>query len=1023
MKKILLSISVLFFAVSALIAKDETKPWETALVNEINRMPMHASFETDSPKISLNGMWKFQWFENFGEQDGDFYSPAKDDSAWALMPVPGMWELNGYGDPIYVNIGYCWRGHFKNTPPLVPSEHNHVGQYRRHVNIPESWNGEDIILSIGSVTSNVQVYVNGKFAGYSEDSKLSCEFDITKFVKPGDNLIALEVHRWCDGTYVEDQDFWRFCGIARDTYLTALPKDRILDIHVQAHADGAYDIDVKTTKGIKKVELYLEGHGLKIADLPAHGKLEDIKPWTAETPNLYNLKVRVLDKYIPTQSAFLRIGFRDTYIEDGLLKLNGVPLMIKGADRHELSPVGGYVVSEEEMLRDIRIMKDLNINAVRTSHYPNDPRWLDLCDEYGIYVVDEANLESHGMGYGPETLARNPHYALTHIQRPQRMIQRDFNHPSVIVWSMGNEAGYGENFEAAYDMIKAFDPGRPVQYERALPHGDNTRNGVTSSKSDIYCPMYFSPRSCVEYLENNPERPLIQCEYAHAMGNSMGGLKTYMDLVRKYAQYQGGFIWDFADQAVKWPSKKSKTGYVMAYGGDFNDYDPSDVSFNCNGIIAADRSYHPHAYEVQYQYQNIWTYPTDLSQGEVMVENEYRFTDLSRYYMHWDVLENGVCVASGNVEDIDVAPMSRNIVMLPFKTADFNDLDGELFVNLTYRLKSRYGILPADTKVASQQLALRGARKAYSPKIAAGGVKYSFDKKTGALASCTIDGRELLSEPLMPCFGRAVTENDLGAKLEKKLAAWQYPAMILKSFSENAKGAVAVYDIDGMAKVTVTYTYLADGSLKVRQKMTELTDKAPYVSLSDRPKNTEGNHPKARLMMRFGMETAMGGEFENIRYYGNGPVENYVDRKSSQSVGLYNQKVADQYWYGYVRPQESGCHTDVRYIEVVDNSGCGLCFKSDDHAMSATVLDIARTDIDMTISGGHRSDHSDMESNDRGDHRHSLELRSDGKTHVILDGAHMGLGCVTSWGALPVDPYKLEAGERTFEFTITPIKR
>lgn len=1023
MKKILLLSLGTLFATSVMMAQGKM-PWETALVNEQNRLPMHTTFTTDSPKISLNGLWKFQWFENFGEQEQNFYAPDKDDSAWADMPVPGMWELNGFGDPIYVNIGYCWRGHFENTPPIVPAEHNHVGQYRRHVTIPEDWKGEDIVLTIGSVTSNVQVFVNGKFAGYSEDSKLPCEFDITKFVHPGDNLIALEVHRWCDGTYVEDQDFWRFSGIARDTYLTALPKARIQDIHVLAHADGSYQLDIKTTKTVKEMHVNFKGNGIKQDDIPLKGKIEGVKPWTAETPYLYTLSVRVGTLTENTQTATVRFGFRDVCVEDGLLKVNGVPVFIKGADRHELSATGGYVVSEEEMLRDIRIMKDLNINAVRTCHYPNDSRWLDLCDEHGLYVVAEANLESHGMGHSTKSLSRNPHYALTHIQRPQRMMQRDFNHPSVIVWSMGNEAGYGPNFDAAYKMMKEYDSSRPVQYEGGVPNRHLAEIGIEMGKTDIFCPMYFRPEACINYLENNPTIPLIQCEYAHAMGNSMGGFKYYMDITRKYPMYQGGFIWDFVDQAIIWPSAKSKTGYIYAYGGDFNEYDPSDVSFNCNGVIAADRSYHPHTYEVQYQYQNIWTYPTALEAGEVMVENEFQFTDLSRYYMHWEVVENGVAVAAGNVDNIDVPACGKAVVKLPVKTGDFAAYDGELFLNVEYRLKTRDGLLPADSRVAYDQLPLREALKTKNHEVAKAKIDYGFDQKTGALVSCKVDGRELMAEPLMPCFGRAVTENDLGAELERKIGAWQYPDMKLQSFTRTKSSAKAIYDVDGMATVTVEYIFNEDGSLGVRQKMYAVTDKAPTVGLNDKPKDSLGQRRRARLMFRFGMETALKGEMENIRFYGNGPFENYVDRKSSAAIGLYEQKVADQYNYSYARPQDSGCHTDIRYIEVVDNAGCGLCFVSGEDAdMSATVLDLARKDIDMTVTGGHRTDRGKIGQADRGDHRHSLELRSDGKTHVILDGAHMGIGCVDSWGALPVDPYKLEAKEMKFEFTIVPLQR
>ena len=604
-------------------AKEKTseEPWKDPNVSGINRLPMTATFETDGLKLSLSGLWKFNFNTDLHTRPTDFYKDGYDDSQWGTMPVPGLWDMNGWCDPIYVNIPYPWDGHAPYTPPIVPDEHNYVGQYRHSFLLGDEWKGQDIILHIGSATSNVRVWVNGKEVGYSEDSKLEARFDITKFVKTGENSIALEIFRWCDGTYVECQDFWRLGGIARDVYVFSKAKKRVENVRVSGGADGRYSIWAETTPGVAKVRWQIvDGDGAIAASgdaavnskvksengLPTvsvEGGLASPRLWTAEAPNLYTLELIALDKKgVETQTASLKFGFRTVEIKGGQLLVNGQPILIKGVNRHEMNPYKGYVVSPADMERDILIMKQLNFNAVRTCHYPDDPMWYDLCDKYGLYVVDEANVEGHGMGYGDKALAKNPDYNKTIVERGQRMVLRDYNHPSVIIWSLGNETGYGKNFADSYAWMKGFDSTRPVQYERAVdePGYEGT---------DIVCPMYWWYDRCEKYLRSNPTKPLIQCEYAHAMGNSLGGFKEYWDLIRKYPHYQGGFIWDFVDQALKWPVDASKYGtdHIFAFGGDFNDYDPTNDSFNCNGVIASDRSLHPHAYEAAYQQRSIHT--------------------------------------------------------------------------------------------------------------------------------------------------------------------------------------------------------------------------------------------------------------------------------------------------------------------------------------------------------------------------------------------------------------------------------
>ena len=939
MKRFLLSLLALAAFVPGAFAVED---WQNPDVNQRNRVPMHTSFATDSPRLSLEGIWKFQWYESPGERSLDFFKPGVDDSAWGSMPVPGMWELNGYGDPLYVNIQYAWDGHYQNNPPIVPTEHNYVGQYRRSFDIPAEWAGSDIFLSVGSATSNLRLWVNGKEVGYSEDSKLEARFDITKYVKPGQPaLIAMEIFRWCDGTYLECQDFWRYAGIAREVFLTARPKARIDELHVSAAMDGSYRFDASLTKAAKGVKFYLSGPGYPEREVPASGRVEHPALWSAETPSLYHLRAVCSDRQGATETAELDFGFRTVEIRGRQLLVNGQPVLIKGADRHEMSATGGYVVTVDEMLEDIRIMKELNINTVRTSHYPNDPRWLDLCDRYGLYVIAEADIESHGMGYGPQTLGNNPIYKQAHLERVQRMAQRDVNHPSVIIWSLGNEAGNGQNFYAAYDWLKAWDQSRPIQYERA---GEEYN-------TDIICYMYLTYADLVKYAEN-PEitRPVIMCEYAHAMGNSMGGFEDYLDLFRKYPELQGGCIWDFVDQAVRWPSAKSRTGYIYAFGGDFNDYDPSDNAFNCNGIIAADRSLHPHAYEVQHGYRSILTSaaPEQALDGRVSVYNENFFIDLSRYMLRWEVIADGKPVLAGQADAPKAAPQQTVTADLGFRAADLAGIPGELYLNVSYVLRRSDGILPAGTEVAYDQLLLREAPyRLTAADLGGRHFEAYFDPATGALSSYKVDGKQLLAAPLMPCFGRAVTENDLGAWLQRRMGAWLYPEFKLVEMSVNLDQEIkTVYDVgEGLAKVEMRYAIAEDGSITVTEHMTEVREGAPGL-------------------FRFGVEFAMPGTFNTLEFYGEGPFENYIDRQGASQMGIWKQAVADQYHFGYARPQESGTHVGMRWMRLTDAAGCGFEIAAAE-PFSASALPFGRRDIDLSVTGGSRSK--------GGDQRHSLE--------------------------------------------------
>ena len=1053
MKRLLTTMLCLVALASVLTDAAEMPDWQNPAVNQRNRLPMSTTYDAGGLNLSLSGIWKFNWNETAESRPMDFYGQSYDDSAWGEMPVPGLWELNGYGDPLYLNIGYAWRDHYENNPPYPAMEHNYVGQYRRTFVLDEQWNGKDIFLHIGSATSNVRIWVNGKEVGYSEDSKLEARFDITKYVREGENLIALEIFRWCDGTYLEDQDFFRFSGLARDVYVYSREKKRLENIRAKGSASGEASLYAEVSKGVTEVAFAIfDPSGNEVAStkvnvnakkLSENGlpcvetalQIPSVKQWTAETPWLYTLKVASYDKKGMTESTSVQMGFRDVEIVGGQLLVNGQPVLIKGVNRHEMNPYKGYVVSEADMIQDILVMKQLNINAVRTCHYPDDPLWYSLCDKYGLYVIDEANIESHGMGYGSRTLAKVPQYEQAHLERISRMVQRDFNHPSVIIWSLGNEAGDGPNFTKGYAMVKEMDPSRPVHYERTFDYKD----GKNSPNTDIACPMYYKYAQCEEYSLSNPTKPLIQCEYAHAMGNSMGGFKEYWDLVRKYPHYQGGFIWDFVDQAQKWPVDPAcGSDHVFIFGGDMNDYDPSDNSFCCNGVIAADRTLHPHAYEVAYQYRSILTTAdaAEAMAGKVNVYNENFFIDLSRYMIDWDVEVDGVRVLAGMVPAFKAAPQETVKVDLGFDEAALMEACGyadlsehDVYLNVRYVLKKADGILPAGTEVAYDQIALNEAAVkpfenlsglpacekdgdvvTFSGIMTYAGVlsdrispwKAVFNASEGSLTAYELGGKNLLAESLMPCFTRAATENDLGARFDRKQAMWRFPEFKVASFDvEEGDGCyvvtVAFEPIADAAAVSMKYYVYADGTV------------AAVESLKDAGKLSE-----CYALPRFGMQMAMPGEYSTFEFFGKGPFENYADRNSAALMGHYVQRVEDQYHYGYVRPQESGTKTNVKWMKVLDDNGAGFEITSDVR-FSASALPFSVEQLDVKALGNNQA--------------HSLELkaqahenkRSLGKTYVNFDLRQMGLGCEDSWGAIPRPEYMIPATEYDFFFVLCPV--
>ena len=1037
MRKTICSLALLLVStVFPLAAKVAVEPWKDPSVNAINRLPMRASFETaQQATLSLDGIWKFRFSEDAENRVKDFEKVNYDDSSWGTIPVPGLWELEGYVDPLYLNIGYPWRGHYGNNPPVPASEHNYAGAYRRVFEIPANWKGMETFLVVGAASSNVKVWINGKFAGYSEDSRLEARFDITKFVKPGLNVIAMEIIRWCDGTYLEDQDCWRFTGISRDMYIAARPKDRLEDVNVVADMYGNISLKAVVTPAVRSVNFTVRdasGNEVLGLSVPVKGGVASAKSkvasaalWTAETPNLYTLDVEAVKSGKVVENTSVRFGFRTSEIRGNQLLINGKPVLIKGVNRHELVPTKGSIVSKEDMIKDLRVMKSLNINAVRTCHYPNNPLWLDLCDEYGFYVVDEANIESHGMGYSDGvTLAQDPQFAKAHLERDQRMVLRDINHPSVIVWSLGNEAGTGANFKACYDWIKSYDPSRPVHYERTLHYGTLFGYGDTAQYSqedfsEICCPMYAGVKECRYYLENNPERPLIQCEYAHAMGNSVGNFREYWDLIRKYPAYQGGFIWDFADQALLKPVSDSGTDHIWAFGGDYNDYDPSDGSFNCNGIVASDRSYHPHAWEVKYQHRNILT--TFEPDWTLKVRNEFFFRNLSNVRMIWIVRRDGDPVATGVVENIKAGP--QETVSLDLGIADIiKEYKCTEAVEVHYYLKKAEPLMEAGSEISWDQKIVRmhpvyggcandtvtydvrenSLSGMTSKEDALDGRtlpwKMVFDRKSGALVSYKVGNSELLKAPLVPSFDRALNENDYGAGFDKRFAAWRNPDLSAKSFTVEMADlrqyiVTSVYEPVRGITVTVDYTVWGDGMMYVRESM-----------------KVNGEIPSDALQMfRYGMVLAMPGQFRTLDFLGYGPWENYRDRMSGALWGHYVQDVNEQYHYGYVRPQESGNHTGITVLKVLDAGGNGLMFCGGDPSFEASVLPLSIADMATR--------------------NHSLELkalarendRSEGFTWIHIDQEQMGVGGEDSWGAWPLEEYRPVPKDREFIFEIHPV--
>lgn len=1021
MKALLPLLGLFALSLTASAQQSSKEPWQNPEVNAINRLPMHADYfafragestgdlRQSAHYLSLNGMWRFHWVRNADERPTDFGALGLNDKSWAQIPVPGNWELHGYGHPLYTNVPYPWTNQFKNNPPIVPIKENHVGSYRRSITIPASWRGKKVIAHFGSVTSNINLWVNGRPVGYSEDSKLEAEFDLTPYIKYGaENLIAFQSHRWCDGSYLEDQDFWRLSGVGRDCYLYAREPQHVRDLRVVADVDtvsytkGLLSVKLDKTSASLPVRLTLsDATGKVVASAETRGSeaqmtLERAQLWSAEHPYLYTLRVEAGGEVIPQ-----RVGFRNVRIARGQLLVNGQPVLIKGANRHEIDPDGGYHVSRERMLQDIVVMKQMNINAVRTCHYPDAALWYQLCDEYGLYVVAEANLESHGMGYGKESLAHRKDFLKAHLERNERNVQRNVNHPSVITWSLGNESGHGENFWAAYRLVKKLDPTRPAQYERS-----------GKEATDIFCPMYRRPWEIQKYLDSKPSMPVIQCEYAHAMGNSEGGFDEYWDMIRREPQYQGGFIWDFVDQSLRWRDKKGRSFY--AYGGDFNRFDYSDNNFLDNGLISPDRRLNPHAYEVSYVHQSIRPSMVDAAKGRIKIYNENFFIDLSRYTMRWELSVEGLPVQSGTMQLPAIAPQATEELTLPYTMPAVAATD-DVTLQLSFTLTHADGILLAGTELAYEQFVLQKGQlpelklneqhAQSAPELLSNDVQYyiikgadwriEIDKATGFVSHYEVGGVQLLDEghQLRPNFWRAPTDNDMGAGLQRRYAVWRRPELKLKSLKATQPEPMLVklearYELPAVgATLSIDYTIDATGRILYQQAM----------KAGDKKKDVAN-------LFRFGIKMELPQELDQVAFYGRGPVESYPDRKLSQPFGYYQSSVADQF-YPYIRPQETGLHSDLSYFRVLDRGGRGLELRSDKLFM-ASALDRSMESLDGYPQKGQE---------------HSEFIAKAPFTQLLADSYHMGLGCYDSWGALPQPKYLLPYQDYSLTLLLTPV--
>ncbi len=991
------------FEINKLPAHDDAFPFESRALALKNKKAASQFF------YSLDGNWKFNFTENPANRPVDFYKTNYDDSKWPDIKVPGNWELQGYSYPIYTNIPYDFAPQNPN-PPFVPHDKNPVGSFRKNFVLDKNWKGRKIILHFGDVKSAFYLWVNEKLIGYSEGSKLPAEFDITNAVKDGNNIIAAAVYRYSDGAYLECQDFWRISGMERSVYLYAQPLQHIHDFTVKQDLDNTYtngifaaDVQLSGNTKAASVNCILQSNDGKEVlynkTIPANGlsivKFESIIPnpkkWSGEAPNLYTLLLELKDgnqKTIEVKTK--RIGFRKSEVRNGQYLLNGKPILFKGVNRHEHDPYTGHSISEESMLNDIKTFKQLNINSVRACHYPTDERWYELCDEYGIYVIDEANIESHGMGYNlTKTLGNNPSFEGMHMSRTERMYYRDKNYPSIIIWSLGNEAGNGINFYNTYRLLKSLDKSRPVQYERA---------GLEWN-TDIYCPMYSSPDNIEKYALTNPARPLILCEYEHTMGNSGGGFTEYWDIIEKYPSLQGGFIWDYVDQGF---AKKNEHGKLFwAYGGDYGPADvPSDNNFLCNGLVAPDRSWHPHAYEVKNVYSNIKLKSFDKETGTIELFNQ-QFFEPAFIQVKWEIAVEGDKQKEGIEKNIRIKPQQTLKIKLSGYDASLSKKGFETFINFYAQTQNEDRLLPAGYEIVRNQFKLAditlsadyGFPKtlmidstATAWKIKDKNIEYIIDSKKGYLQNIIVAGNPVMKSPLIPCFWRPGTDNDFGAGSQKKLKLWKniMDSAVLQAVKIN-DGSIIISHVvlNGDAVLVTEFAVGTDHFIKVKCSF----------------KKIKGEYP---MLMRFGLQMNINSEYSSLNWYGRGPWENYNDRKNAALINTYKAN-AGELWHPYIRPQETAHFTDVRRASFLNKANKGI--------------EIQQWNAPFEFNSYPFED-DDLYAGETKKQMHGLELEPKDFINLHIDKAQMGVGGIDSWGALPLEKYRLPYQDYEFSFLI-----
>jgi beta-galactosidase len=1035
----------------------ETPDWENTAVNTINTEYPHSSLVSfpdeltarnagwrESPNVMpLDGLWKFSFVNTPAERPYWFFMDDFDTRGWKEITVPSTIEREGYGVAYYVNAGYP----FKMNPPYIDHSNNPVGSYKRTFKIPSGWTDKEVFLTFDGVSAAFYVWINGRMAGYSEDSKSTAEFNITSLLKSGKNTIAVEVYRWCDGSYLEDQDFWRLSGIQRPVWLHARPKAFIRDYFskstlVNQYRDGHLDISVDLkNKGEKPEALKLEtsvfndtekvfsniqdiGQVADSSEVSIIGDLPAVKPWSAEDPSLYTLVLTLTDsKGTVLESVSSKIGFRTSEVKGSQFLVNGKPVHLKGVNTHEHDMVKGHTISEATILTDLTLMKKNNINAIRTSHYPQPERFYELCDKYGFYIVDEADIESHGIGYDKNvTLADKPEWLSQHMLRTRRVVERDKNHPCVVIWSLGNEAGDGHNFVATYKWIKSVDTSRPVQYERA-----EKSTNTTERHTDIWCPMYAR----IEYLENyakHPEksennRPLIMVEYAHAMGNSTGNLQDYWDVIEKYPILQGAFIWDWVDQGML--EKNEDGDEYWAYGGDFGKTgSPSDGNFCINGLVSPDRTPHPALSEVKKVYQYVAFVPLDLKKGLITIKNKYDFTDLSKFIINWEVTGNGKTVKSGHLEKLKLAPGAEVVAKIPYGT--INPEPGvEYFLNLTLTLPTIWGLIPQDHIYAAEQMVLpfKGKHieekdteyalinvKEYDNSYIVSGENFTvtFDLNAGTMTSYKYNNKELLKDGLRPDFWKPPTDNDYGNEMDIRLGDWKEAGKnavmntaIVGQPEMNTANIMFIFTIPGkdgrkIAGFISDYTISASGTITVKNTFTR-TDK------------------KLEEVPRVGMQMQMPAEYGNLEWYGRGPQENYADRKSAAFVGLYESTVAEQY-FPYVRPQENGYRCDVRWLLVTNSKGTGLRIEGDPLFCFAALNQLHDDFESEGKLAGYRPDAKTV-------NRHICDVKPRDLVCLNIDYGQMGVGGDDSWGAPVHNQYRLLNDKYEYSFKLIPVAK